>query len=233
MHGTEFSTRALLLRSVPFGEADAIATYFTESHGKLSCLLRSVRRSRKRMPLALEAFHTLSLSVRPKSGEVWLLQSAEAATVRLGLSQTLARSEAAGRYLRWLRALVAAREAEPRLFAAAETVLDTLAVSDDPERPLVAAGTALLRHAGYELSLQHCVRCRRPRPADRSAMLAPVLGGVICRACGGAPLTLSAAALDLVAGELSSASELQDHDVLQARQALDLALAAHADLDEG
>jgi DNA repair protein RecO (recombination protein O) len=59
-------TAALLVRSVAYGEADLIATFFTETDGKLSAMIRGARRSTKRFGGALEPIHELHVVLDDK-----------------------------------------------------------------------------------------------------------------------------------------------------------------------
>ncbi|MBX7197665.1 MAG: DNA repair protein RecO, partial [Sandaracinaceae bacterium] len=45
---TAQASRAVLLRSVDFGEADRIVTLLTEQHGRVAVMARGARRSQKR-----------------------------------------------------------------------------------------------------------------------------------------------------------------------------------------
>lgn len=228
---------ALLLRSVPQGDSSAIATYFTEAHGKVAFALRAVRQSRKRMPLALEPFHTLRLRYKPRrASEVWALETAEVQTARLALSDDLDVSFAAGSYLRWLGALTAPRQPDPELYAEAELQLDRLVADGGPEAWLLHAGVRLMAHAGYELELRSCVACGRPRPPGRKALASSERGGIICRACAtgedgppvAAPYVLEPAVVALLEG--TAADDPTRPQLEAAKRFLEAALLAHAEV---
>ena len=232
-------SRALLLRSVPQGDSSAIATYFTELHGKASFVLRAVRQSKKRMPLALEPFHTLVLRYKPRrTTEIWSLDTADVHTARLALSDDLDVSFAAGTYSRWLLAVTPARQSDPELFAEAENQLDRLALHGGPAAWLVNAGVRLLAHAGYQLELRSCVACGRARPPARRALASAKRGGLVCRACatgengGGsvyAPFVLDAAVVALLDG--TDEAPPTERELRAAKEFLEAALVAHADIE--
>lgn len=216
---------------MPSGESGAIATYFTAEHGKASFVLRGVRASRKRMPLALEAFHTLRLRYLPRAAELWSLESAELLTARLRIGEDLDAAYAAGTYLRWLAALTAPRQPDVDLFAECMHQLDALSARVGTAAGWqVGAGVRLLAHAGYALVLGACVLCGRERPAHRPALASAERGGVICQRCahGTSPWTLSAAALALLAS--SSESEPPRDALEQAQRFLDAAFRAHTEI---
>lgn len=230
-------SRALLLRSVPQGDSSAIATYFTEQHGKASFVLRAVRQSKRRMPLALEPFHTLLLRYKPRrTSELWSLDTADVQVARLQLSADLDVSFAAGAYSRWLAALIPPRQPDPELFAEAERQLDHLAQHGNPEAWQIQAGMRLMAHAGYELELRRCVACARPRPPSRRALASAERGGIVCRACatgeGGAPVpapyVLEAAVVALLDGAASQPPG--QAQLASARRFLEAALLAHAEI---
>src|SRR5205085_1582572 len=99
----------LLVRAVAFGEADLIATFFTETDGKLSAIVRGARRSSKRFGGSLEPMHELFLVLEDKGKELCTLKEAKIARARQGLTSDLDAMEAAGRALRWVRHLCPAR----------------------------------------------------------------------------------------------------------------------------
>lgn len=231
-------SRALLLRSVPQGDSSAIATYFTELHGKASFILRAVRQSKKRMPLALEPFHTLMLRYKARrASDLWSLDTADVQVARLALSEDLDISFAAGTYSRWLLAVTPMRQPDPDLFAEAERQLDQLARHGGAEAWLVHAGAGLLAHAGYRLELRACVSCGRERPLERRALASAERGGIVCRACAAAtreaqavhaPFVLEAAVVALLDGV--QGAEPTGEELRGAKAFLEAALLAHADV---
>jgi len=56
-----FSTSAIVLRKVDFGDYDIIVTFFSASRGKLSAIAKSAKRSVKRFSGALELFSELNI----------------------------------------------------------------------------------------------------------------------------------------------------------------------------
>ncbi len=69
--------RGLLLKAVPYGEADVVATLLTEEAGLLSALARSARKSRKRFGAAFDFYNLLGLEVKPSRAGLSSLVSVE------------------------------------------------------------------------------------------------------------------------------------------------------------
>jgi len=188
-------TAALLVRSVPYGEADLVATFFTETDGKLSAIVRGARRSTKRFGGALEPIHELWLVLDDKGKELTTLREARIVRARQGLTADLDAMEAAGRALRWVRHLCPARTPEPGAWRALRELLDALdgrPPANEAAHHLVAFGLGLLAEVGYALDLQRCVRCGKVCPEGRPAFVDAAGGGLVCMTCGGARRTLSA-----------------------------------------
>ncbi|HEU4405536.1 MAG TPA: DNA repair protein RecO [Polyangiaceae bacterium] len=190
---------ALLLRAVPYGEADAVYTFFFRDLGRASGLARNARRGGRRRAMQVDAMHTLDVTVDEASGggggELLHVREARIDRARLRLVADLERLEAAGRALRWARQATPVRAPEPELWALLVALLDRLDDPSDPVSPearLAGAGLRLLRALGYGLSFGACVRCGKACEPDRAAMLDPALGGLVCRACGGGPFRLGA-----------------------------------------
>jgi DNA repair protein RecO (recombination protein O) len=177
------------VRVVPYAEADAIVTLFTEALGKVPAHARGVRKSSRRFAGALQPMHTLNVVLDERPGaELLVLREAAIARPRAHLIADLARMEAAGQALRWVRASSPTRTPEPEVWTELEVLLDRL---DDPADDLPAAahlaatGLRLLRAFGYGLELSSCVRCEKPCDAERSAYVDAPAGGLLCQACGG------------------------------------------------
>ncbi|AKT42300.1 DNA repair protein RecO [Chondromyces crocatus] len=234
-------TLALLLRAVPIGEADLVVTFFTEERGLLAALARGARRSAKRF-VGLEPMHLLRLALDERPGaELGVLSEASIEHPRLHLTSNLARLEAAGRALRWVRDIAPAHTAEPEVWRELNRLLDELdeaprrgpAEADAPALPpdaaLVTTGLRLLGAFGWGLDLSRCVSCGRACAQGTSALADPARGGLVCRACGGGRLLLRAELRERLAAIAEGGEGTIPLDDL--RTAFDLvegALTAHA-----
>jgi DNA repair protein RecO (recombination protein O) len=224
---------ALLVRSVPYGEADLVATFFAEETGKISAIVRGARRSRRRFPGALEPIHELVVVLEDRGKDLAVLREARILKPRRGITSDLAAMEAAGRALRWVRHLCPPRTPEPSIWALLGDLLGALDRRSVAELPLLAIfGLRLLAEVGYGLDLRRCVRCARPCPEGRAAFVDAAGGGLVCTSCGGARRTLDGD-LRTVAVSVLLGAEPPMNDA-QASELLGLVedvMAAHADFD--
>lgn len=229
--GSRLSTEALLVRKVPFGDADVMATLFTEARGIVSAVARSARRSAKRFP-ALEPMHLLRVSLDERAGaDLAVLVEASLARPRLGLTADLDKLDAAGRALRWVRRALLPHTPEPVLWQEINALLDSLDAAEPSPPPaarVAAMGLRLLISVGWGLDLTRCVRCGKPCDPTASACVDAAAGGLVCRACGGARVALRdgrrARLLLALHGEEGA---LDPEDAAVAIELVDAALDAH------
>ena len=228
---------ALLVRSVPYGESDIIATFFTEESGKLSAMVRGARKSSKRFGGALEPIHGLMITLEDKGKELCVLKEARIQRPRTGISASLEAMEAAGQALRWVRHLCPARTPEPAAWRSLDDLLDALDESNgadagESRRHLAIFGLRLLTDMGYALELDCCTRCGRVCPEGRSAFVDAGGGGIVCTSCGGARRTISGEMRALAARAQRGEGVVLSWEI--AGELIDVvedAMAAHADFD--
>jgi DNA repair protein RecO (recombination protein O) len=232
--GIELRGRALVLRAVPFGEADVVVTLLTDVAGKVSALARGARRAGKTSRLFVDAMHTLAVTVeeRPTS-ELGALKESRLEKPRSRLLTRLDALEQAGRVLRWIRDAVPPRVPEPELFAEVERLLDAFDARRMVGPPVVEVATMgirMLEMLGWGFDLDRCIRCGKPCPPGTSGLLDPAAGGLVCRSCGGAAHLVRApllAAMRAVSAGVSEPS-MGEEDAPRVIAWVDAALQAHS-----
>ena len=229
------------MRVVPYGEADAVITFFTEELGKVAAMARGARKSQRRFAASLEPMHTVKVTIDERPGaELFGLREAIVVTPRTHILANLDRMNAAGKALRWTREGSPNRTPEREVWAELEALLDRLNDPSDalpPGTHLAASGLRMLRHFGYGLELDSCVRCGRACDMARSAFVDAGAGGLICQSCGGGHsphhhLVDAATRARLSAAAAGRDAALVREDTAVAQKLVDEALAGHAGLDE-
>lgn len=71
----QFTTSAIILRRINFGEADRIITFLTADHGKVSAIAKGVRRPKSKLSGALEPFCDAHITFGEGKGSLSLVIS--------------------------------------------------------------------------------------------------------------------------------------------------------------
>jgi DNA repair protein RecO (recombination protein O) len=189
----------VVLRLVPYGDADQVATLFTRDHGRITALARGARRSKRRFGGALGQLVVSQFGLRPRSrGELWTLESATITDDFTALAADVAAFAHASYALELVRELSPAEVPEPALL---DLVIDL-------HRALGGGASAAVLRA-FELQLldvlgsgpvlDACVSCGRADELDAGgAVFDPTRGGVVCARC--APSSRGPAVRPLPAG---------------------------------
>lgn len=225
-------TNALILHQTLLGESDVILSLMTEELGRVDAIARNARKSQKRFGGALEPIHTLRVKLDERVGrDLFSLRESQIITPRRTILKALARLEAAGKALSWLRQTASAHTREPELYQRILRLLDALDTDSNAaecELLLAEFGLQLLALAGFGIDFGRCVRCGTECPPERTALLDAVRGGLICQKCGGAPLRIGAAARErFSAATRGSPGALQQEDLPLAMDVVTRSLSSH------
>ncbi len=74
---TELQTRAVVLREIDHGDSDKIITFYGLNSGRLTCIAKGAKRSKKRFVNKLELFTALDLTYVSKGKGLSRLEQAE------------------------------------------------------------------------------------------------------------------------------------------------------------
>lgn len=157
-------TPALVLRSLPFGEADRVVTLLTAQHGKIAALARGAASSRRRFGAALSPFGYGEATLRERRGqELWLLEELHVARGFARLPLELGRYGHACYACELCLHLCPPHEPEPvvlELVLALLGYLDALPLEQKPAPEVLRAfEIKLLAAVGLGVQLRDCAAC--------------------------------------------------------------------------
>jgi recombinational DNA repair protein (RecF pathway) len=140
--------RGIIVHSTPFDESSRVVELLTAAEGKLGCVARGARASKKRFSGGLDIFSTVSVEVQPSTSAsgLWRLDSAGVVAARLGIRKSLEAFERAGRLTEGARSLANPHQRADEQLAALEYGLD--ACDRGELRSAIAAYPRLLAAAG-------------------------------------------------------------------------------------
>src|SRR3989440_4498383 len=174
---------ALVLRAIPYGEADAVVHLLVRGRGRISAFARGARSSRKRFGGALEPFQRVEALVAEREGqELWALREARVVEGHARLREDLHRIAHAGYAAELIHDLTRAGQPADGLFALLEEFLTRLEAGAATSARLRALELLALEAAGLAPELSACARCGSEIPPGKAAF-DPDAGGLICTNC--------------------------------------------------
>jgi DNA repair protein RecO (recombination protein O) len=195
MAGRSYTTEAVVLRSIRFGEADRVLHVYTADRGRVGAVAKGVRKTKSRFGGRLEPLSHVELVLHQGAGELQTVTG-----VQLVRAHQAARDD----YYRLSAGLIGAeamlrlfpeQERNDRAFTALTRFLDILdELPHTAERPSLdplALGfqLKLLWLSGYLPHLTSCAECG----ADDATLVgySPRAGGAVCHGCASDSLPLT------------------------------------------
>ena len=184
--GICFTTPAILLRRVDFGDDDLILTVFSLTCGKISLIAKSARKSRKRFCGALDLFTASEMVCTTGKGRLPVLQEASLShpfcQIRSHFKKTAYASYFAEIINNWMEPDVA----QPRAYALLYQVLDKLDRGDLPDELLsIVFQMTLMNILGFSPNFTTCCRCHAEMDCMNGCRIGVnfAKGGLICSSC--------------------------------------------------
>jgi DNA repair protein RecO (recombination protein O) len=172
---------ALVLRSIPYGESDAVVHLLVLGRGRLPAFARGARTSRKRFGGALEPFTRVE-ALLSEGAELWSLREARVIEPHARLRDDLHRIAHAGYAAELAHDLSRAGEPADELFALLEEFLTRLENGAATSARLRALELGALGASGLAPELSACARCGG-EVAPGKAAFDPDAGGMVCANC--------------------------------------------------
>ena len=183
-----FSTPAILLRRVEYGDYDLILTFFSLERGKISLIAKAAKKSTKRFGGILQLFSMLEIVGTAGRGKgLPVLQEAALkqpfSEIRADVQKTAYASYWAELIYDW----IPDNERQIELFFLFRHVLEALDNGGSPVEGLsILFQMRLLGLSGHSPNLANCCRCQTSLEAIKHDKLFFDIarGGITCRSCG-------------------------------------------------
>ena len=184
---TAEKTRAIVIRTVPFGETSSVVTLYCREFGKVRALAKGAWRPKSGFDGGLDLLSTCQVLVlRKSSGGLDLLTEA-CLENRFRVGGSYAAFLGGMHVAELLDALTADVDPQPELFDRAHATLRELSGLDEPAEHiaalLVATELAFLGLTGHAPALLACAECLRPLPDSGRTFFGMLAGGCLCGRC--------------------------------------------------
>jgi len=184
---SSYSSPAIVLRRIDFGDYDLIITFFTSTQGKFSAIAKSAKKSTKRFAGVLELFSELNIvcGTGRKKG-LPILQEATLAEPFSNIRSSIIKTAYASYWAELVNEWMEPGQQESRLYQLLQYVLSELDMNRTSEAALsILFQMRFMRIAGLVPNLRHCSVCR----IEMEKMQSPkvrfnlVKGGIACDRC--------------------------------------------------
>ncbi|MEJ2230494.1 MAG: DNA repair protein RecO [Nitrospirales bacterium] len=178
-------TRAVILRSQRWGDADRIVTLYSHDLGKIRGAARGARRMKTRFGGVLEPFGIVDVTLFQKTpdalgqiSQIDLVQSFKSVREDLGVMA------AAAKMVRMVEMITADRDPNPEMYSALVYSLEALVPGRDLALTTLLFQIHVLGHTGFRPQIDRCTECGNIANPRAPQWFSPRLGGMVCDRCG-------------------------------------------------
>ncbi len=221
----QLQAQAFVLHLLDYGESDLIVTFYCREYGKIKGIAKGARRSRKRFANTLDLFSLSNIffSRRDPAGLALIEDSVivnHLGNIRCVLENTLLASY----MVELVDHFTIEGKSNPDIYQLLENYLGALDRGFKNRALIHFFELDLLKAAGYEPLLDHCVQCRKPVHPDGKYSFSPQDGGIRCRNCNGpssACLSISLGTIRTLLYGQNQQTEKLDRIVISKQSALE------------
>ncbi len=157
-----FTTHAIVVHSMNYGESDKIVTFFTQDFGKLKGIAKGARRSKKRFQNALDLFSHIRLIFFDREGMGLVrAQGSDILNSFPKIRENLKKIIYGTYFLEMVSEMAGEREVHPGAFDLLLSFLMTLEGVEPQEEQLRMFEIRILSQFGYRPNLKRCPLCKR------------------------------------------------------------------------
>jgi len=157
-----FTTHAIVVHSMNYGESDKIVTFFTQDFGKLKGIAKGARRSKKRFQNALDLFSHIRLIFFDREGMGLVrAQGSDILNSFPKIRENLKKIIYGTYFLEMANEMAGDREAHAEAFDLLLSFLMTLEEGQPQEEQLRMFEIRMLSLFGYRPNLKRCPLCKK------------------------------------------------------------------------
>lgn len=176
-----YKTEAIVLKQMPFGEADRVLTLYSPEMGKVHAVAKGVRRTRSKLGGHLELLNRVSISLA-QGRNLDVVSEVEVIQTFRAVREDLQRLSRALYMAELVDSFSTEGASNDEVY---QLLLDGLAwLEESRQQDLLLRyfELRLLDYCGYRPELFYCVECRSTlEPGDH--LFSCAVGGVLCPAC--------------------------------------------------
>lgn len=177
--GETLKTSAIVLRAHNYSEADQLLVLFTEKMGKLSAIVKGVKKPKSKLRGGVQVFSHTNMELFLGKNLATVTQ-AEPINTFAPLREDLFRMGCGAYLAELLDSLTPEGERDIDLYRLILSGFHLLSI-EEPWLAVTAMKIRLLRQLGYQPQMEDCTDCGQGSLSEK--FFSPELGGVICQHC--------------------------------------------------
>lgn len=214
-----FSTPAILLRRIEYGDYDLIATFLTRAKGKISVIAKNAKKSRKRFSGLLEPFTALDIVCRTtRSGGMPIIQEASMESPFANIRGNALKTFYAGYWSELLNGWMEEWKPQQQIYRLLYYALDALDRDlAGPAETSIIFQMRFLTIGGYAPVLHACVICATEldRMKGGTVIFDLEKGGIVCNGCAAGEARTR---LRISKGTVKQLSWIRENDIQAVRR---------------
>jgi DNA repair protein RecO (recombination protein O) len=185
MSGKEsHKTTAFVLHSLHYGESDLIITFYSHEFGKIKGIAKGAKNSRKRFANVFEPFSLTNIIFTRKNRDMLaFIESCDIIDHYSAIRQDLEKTLIASYYIDLADHFSPEGKKNEDVFRLLQDFLQMLGTQKSSEAAVRFFEIRLLKLAGFEPELKHCITCKTPVANGGSYFFYAGEGGIKCSAC--------------------------------------------------
>ena len=184
---SSFSTPAIMLRRIDFGDYDFIITFFTLNSGKIPVIAKSARKSIKRFSGILELFYALDIVLGTGRGKgLPVLQEASLRQPFYRIRENITKTAYASYWAELINEWMENHVKNIKLYHLFQYVLYELDLGRMPEEVLsILFQIKLISMSGFYPNLRKCSICKveMEKMKGNRIVFDIIKGGIVCERC--------------------------------------------------
>ena len=175
-------TEAIVLKTMDLRETSRIARFFSKDFGKVSGVLKGIRKDHKKFGSSVDRFSVNDIVYyQYRNSDLHLISQCDLKDYFFPIRQDLKRSLAASYILELVDKIMPAEEPNRDVYQLMMDFLTALEKADDINTMIHIFQIKILLFSGFRPHLDSCLKCHKK--ITSRAKFSMLLGGLVCLAC--------------------------------------------------
>jgi DNA repair protein RecO (recombination protein O) len=179
-----YKTTGFVLRSLNYGESDLIITFYSHEFGKLKGIAKGAKNSKKRFANVFEPFSLTNIIFTRKNRDMLaFIESCDIIDHYQAIRHDLEKTLIASYYIDLADHFSPEGKKNENVFLLLQDFLQMLGEQKTSDAAVRFFEIRLLKLAGFEPELKHCITCKTPVANGNSYFFHASEGGIKCSTC--------------------------------------------------